>query len=95
MTFELSPRDGAVVADPLGYFVSVSTMQSTAVPIAISHAPGLTVGHLTFSVPQDQAYYWTPAWQIGEAEAESDILAGRVERFETMDEAIEALFGDE
>lgn len=28
-----------------------------------------------------QAWFWTPEWQAGEAEASADIAAGRVTRF--------------
>lgn len=31
-------------------------------------------------VPRDQAWFWTPEWQAGEAEADADIQAGRVTR---------------
>lgn len=33
-----------------------------------------------------QAWFWTPSWQAGEAEAEADIAAGRTRTFES-DEA--------
>ena len=33
----------------------------------------------------EQAWFWTPAWQEGEREAEADIAAGRFERFESDD----------
>ena len=35
-----------------------------------------------------QAYFWTPAWQRGEREADADIVAGRTRRFATAHEAI-------
>ncbi len=34
----------------------------------------------------DQAWYWTPQWQAGEAEAEADLVAGRLVRFHTAAE---------
>ena len=30
------------------------------------------------SPEDDQAWFWTPSWQAGEAEADRDIAAGRV-----------------
>ncbi len=30
------------------------------------------------SLEDDQAWFWTPSWQAGEAEADRDIAAGRV-----------------
>jgi antitoxin PrlF len=38
-----------------------------------------------------QAWFWTPAWQAGEAAASSDIAAGRVEVFESGDEFVARL----
>ncbi len=34
-------------------------------------------------IDSTQAWFWEAAWQAGEAEATADILAGRVETFET------------
>jgi AbrB family looped-hinge helix DNA binding protein len=39
-------------------------------------------------IDRDQTWYWTPGWQAAERQADEDIKAGRVERFETADEAI-------
>lgn len=44
-------------------------------------------------IDSTQAWFWTPAWQHGEAEASADIEAGRVERFDT-DEDFLASFTD-
>lgn len=38
-----------------------------------------------------QAWYWTPAWQAGEREAEADLAAGRVETFASGEDLIAAL----
>src|ERR671936_173594 len=38
-----------------------------------------------------QAWFWTPAWQAKEREADEDRAAGRVERFESDDEFLAAL----
>ena len=38
-----------------------------------------------------QAWFWTPAWQAGEAAASADVEAGRIERFESDDEFLTAL----
>lgn len=32
-------------------------------------------------IPKDQAWFWTKEWQEGEKEAEEDIKAGRVKKF--------------
>lgn len=36
-------------------------------------------------IPKSQAYYWTAEWQRGEAEADADIKAGRVKRYESYE----------
>jgi len=38
-----------------------------------------------------QAWFWTPEWQEGERQADADIAAGRVERFETDEAFLAAL----
>jgi AbrB family looped-hinge helix DNA binding protein len=42
-------------------------------------------------IPPDQAWFWTEQWQKAEREAQSDIAAGRVQRYASVDEAIAAL----
>lgn len=39
-------------------------------------------------IDRSQAYFWTERWQAGEREAQADIEAGRVERFDEVDEAM-------
>lgn len=40
---------------------------------------------------RSQAWFWTPEWQEGEREASADIAVGRVARFGSMAEAVDAL----
>jgi AbrB family looped-hinge helix DNA binding protein len=42
-------------------------------------------------VERSQAYFWTDRWQQGEREAEVDIQAGRVHRFEDAEQTLEFL----
>ena len=42
-------------------------------------------------VDKDQAYFWTKRWQQGEREAEADIAAGRVRRFDNAEQALVSL----
>jgi hypothetical protein len=42
-------------------------------------------------VDRSQAYFWTERWQAGEREAQADLDAGRVQRFDDMDEALDFL----
>lgn len=39
----------------------------------------------------NQEWYWTRSWQEGEREADADVLAGRVERFQNVEDAIKEL----
>jgi antitoxin PrlF len=39
-------------------------------------------------IEPDQAYFWTEAWQAGEREADEDMTAGRVYRFEKAEDLI-------
>jgi AbrB family looped-hinge helix DNA binding protein len=42
-------------------------------------------------IDSTQAWFWTPSWQRGEAEAETDIAAGRVSIFKSDDEFLASL----
>lgn len=42
-------------------------------------------------IDRSQAYFWTECWQSGEHEAQADLEAGRVHRFENVDEALDFL----
>jgi AbrB family looped-hinge helix DNA binding protein len=42
-------------------------------------------------VNRTQAYFWTERWQAGEREAQADIEAGHLHRFEDIDEALDFL----
>lgn len=44
-----------------------------------------------FTVPQDQAWFWSERWQKMEQEAQADVEAGRVTRYNDVDSAIDAL----
>lgn len=39
----------------------------------------------------DQAWYWTPEWQAGEAEADADRMAGRLTRYHSDEEFFTSL----
>lgn len=43
------------------------------------------------AIDRSQAYFWTQRWQAGEQQAEADIEAGRVRRFDTIDAAVDFL----
>ena len=46
------------------------------------------------AIERSQAYFWTPRWQEGERQAEEDIKAGRVKKFDSVDDLIADLESD-
>ncbi|MBA4380208.1 MAG: AbrB family transcriptional regulator [Anaerolinea sp.] len=46
------------------------------------------------AIERSQAYFWTPRWQEGEREAEEDIKAGRVKKFDSVEDLIADLESD-
>ena len=62
-----------------GDFLDVSVQDGTAV---------LKVKKL---VDKEQAWFWTRRWQQGEREAEEDIGAGRLHKFDSAGEAVDFL----
>ena len=45
-------------------------------------------------VDKSQTYFWTADWQAAERQAEADINAGRVQRFDRMEDLIADLDAD-
>jgi len=43
------------------------------------------------TVDAEQSWFWTREWQEAEKEAESDLRAGRVKKFKTVEELIKDL----
>jgi hypothetical protein len=46
-------------------------------------------------IDPDQAWFWTEAWQRGERQADADIAAGRVERFDDLESLLADLDADD
>jgi AbrB family looped-hinge helix DNA binding protein len=84
--------------------IKVTRGGQVTIPSALRRKAGIEVGdYLEVRLEEDalvltpkhvidksQSYFWTEAWQEAEREAEADLNAGRVERFETLEE----LFAD-
>ena len=47
------------------------------------------------AIDRSQAYFWTRRWQEGERQAEEDIYAGRVKKFDSVDDLITDLESDQ
>jgi len=83
-----------VTIPPLQNAEREETVSIPAVPAASASGEGADLRTPLF-VPQEQMYYWTLAWQAGEAEALRDIAAGKVRRFESGFDAAAWLLADE
>lgn len=53
--------------------------------------PGVFEMHGVLPVPVDQTWFWSERWQKMEAEADADIDAGRVSRYESVDDLLDGL----
>ena len=54
----------------------------------IEHEDGKVELQPMLPIPADQRWFWTERWQQMEREADEDITAGRVTRFDTVDDFI-------
>jgi hypothetical protein len=43
------------------------------------------------AVTEDQAWFWSKEWQVGERESENDLSAERYQAFDTMDDLLDDL----
>ena len=60
--------------------------------VAISERPdGVIELRPQSAIPADQRWFWSDRWQKMEHEAEADIAAGRVERFESAEDFVASL----
>jgi hypothetical protein len=71
-TYEASTQD-TTAPNGNSFMVEVDSSAGTDLP----HLPE----RMPVSIPADQAYFWSRAWQEGEAEALADLEAGRSQTF--------------
>ncbi len=64
---------------------TVTVVLSTASTSSVSVAGDVRQTRL------DQAWFWTPTWQAMEREADEDLVAGRYDDFDTLDDFIDDL----
>ncbi len=62
----------------------------------LGDATGLTAGELFWAIqyhliPEEQAYWWSESWQVGEREVEHAKQTGQVMTFETVDSLLAEL----
>ena len=63
------------------------------VHLAVEVVDGAIVMRPSVSVPADQAWFWSERWQRLEREADADIAAGRVARFDSAAALLDDLDG--
>ena len=54
----------------------------------IEHEDGSVELQPMLPIPADQRWFWTDRWQAMEREADEDIAAGRVLRFDDVDDFV-------
>lgn len=70
------------------YATGLEASRATVLTLDAPFVVGPTLPNI---VPEDEAFFWTPEWQEGEAAAEADLAAGRTRRFATADDLIHDL----
>jgi len=83
----------AEVADCRATGVVFDAAPAAAHPSTSTDAVHVTGASGILGLLPDTAYFWTEEWQQGEREADEDIRAGRLRRFNTSAEALEYLRG--
>lgn len=86
--------DAALVAAALSLGTSVIALRAAAIAARAARRAERARGTAEVQLDRithqlaalDQAWYWTPEWQAGEAEADADLVAGRLVRFHTAAE---------
>ncbi len=73
---------------------NTSSLNVSAVATAFS-ASDAYLRRIPLFAPRDQAYYWTVAWQRGEAEALREVAEGKTRRFSSGAAAAEWLLSDD
>lgn len=79
---QVAAGSGTVAAD--AFAAAINAIRRATSRNSLANAP-------TKVVTGDQAWFWTPEWQQGEREADEDLAAGRLVRFESVDDMDRAL----
>lgn len=91
MTTTTNPNNWTVVEAGTSVASGVTRMTGPVTEIVTS-----LLGYRVETIASpDQAWFWSEQWQAREAEADADIDAGRVARFESVDALFEDLDDDE
>jgi hypothetical protein len=73
----------------------VATTAVVATQRVSSEAVSTMAKQTMITVPEEQRYYWSPAWQQAEAESRREHAAGKARRFETAEDAVAWLLDDD
>jgi AbrB family looped-hinge helix DNA binding protein len=49
----------------------------------------------TIKVPRDQAWFWTPEWQVKEQKADQDLSSGDYRDFKNLEDLLKDLHGED
>ena len=69
----------------------VTTANANATSVRISGATPYASVPRYVDIDSEQAWFWTPAWQAAERQADDDFANGRYEDFDTMDDFLASL----
>lgn len=71
---------------PVSIRESLHLMEEDQLSVSIEN--GRIVLEPMITIPKDQAWFFTPEWQAGEAEAQAEIDAGKVVSFGDIEDAL-------
>ena len=91
VTATLDSRGRMTLPDPVRNALHLEAGQVFELQVIDDHTVTLSVQAL---IPRDQEWFWTERWQRMEREADEDIAAGRVARFDSTDDFIASLDGE-
>ena len=90
MSHQLQIRSNGQITLPSSIRREANLKEGDTLEVLIEHDGSLRLVPKVV-IDRSQAYFWTKRWQKGERAAEDDIEAGRVSRFDDIDEALEFL----
>ena len=90
MTTYLQIRSGGRITLPVAIRRLANLREGDMLEVTVEPDGSLHMIRKTL-IDQSQAYFQTEQWQAGEREAEADIEAGRMHRFEHIEDALEFL----
>lgn len=88
MRFPVPAGPSSAVLNPVALIFSLQTDKIDLAGLSVDIPKGRWKWE---EIDPDQLWYWAPAWQLMEFEAENDLQNGDYDDFQTMDDFIESL----